>query len=62
MKQFWSVFPDGFWRILQKFEVCSKLASVNAYVHMLETGWRAGRSKKNDPVRRSIAMIFELLR
>ena len=29
--------PMGFWRILQKFEVCSKLSSVNAYVHMLES-------------------------
>ena len=27
----------GFWRILQKFEVCSKLSSVNAYFHMLES-------------------------
>ena len=27
----------GFWRILQKFEGCSKLSSVNAYVHMLES-------------------------
>ena len=37
MKQCWSFFPDGFWRILQRFEVCSKLSSVNAYVHMLES-------------------------
>ena len=29
--------PMGFWRILQKFEVWSKLSSVNAYVHMLES-------------------------
>ena len=27
----------SFWRILQKFEVFSKLSSVNAYVHMLES-------------------------
>ena len=42
-KQFWSVFSDGFRRILVKFpeflkfvqkcEVCSKLSSMNAYVH-----------------------------
>ena len=37
MKQFWSVFPDGFWRILQKFEVFAKLSSVNPYVNMLES-------------------------
>ena len=65
MKQFFGAFsPMGFWRILQKFEVCSKLSSVNAYVHMLES-WKAwdkdestsaqiksskkDRSKKNDP-------------
>ena len=27
----------GFLRILQKSEVCSKLFSVNTYVHMLES-------------------------
>ena len=29
--------PMGFWRILQKCEVCSKLSSLNAYVYMLES-------------------------
>ena len=37
MKQFWSVFPDWFLENLQECEVCSKLSSVNAYVHMLES-------------------------
>ena len=37
MKQFWSVSPDGFLEDLKKFEVCSKLSSVKAYVHMLES-------------------------
>ena len=40
MKKFWSVFLFRRWvflRILQKSEVCSKLFSVNAYVHMLES-------------------------
>ena len=37
MKPFWTVFPPmGFWRICRN-EVCSKLSSVNAYVHMLES-------------------------
>ena len=30
-------FPDGFLENLQECEVCSKLSSVNAYVHMLES-------------------------
>ena len=29
--------PMGFWRILQKCEVCSKRSLLNAYVHMLES-------------------------
>ena len=29
--------PMGLWRILQECEVCSKLSSGNAYVHMLES-------------------------
>ena len=42
----------GFWRILQECEVCSKLSSVNAYVHMLEdrqrgTGMKAQASCPN---------------
>ena len=41
MKQFWSVFPDGFLEnFIQECEVCSKLSSVNTYVHMLES-WKA---------------------
>ena len=34
---FGTFFPMGFWRILQECEVCSKLSSGNAYVHMLES-------------------------
>ena len=29
--------PMGFWRNLQECEICWKLSSVNAYVHMLES-------------------------
>ena len=66
MKHFWSVFPDGFWRILQKFEVCSKLSSVNAYFHMLESqkAWDKDESTIRDfeEGQQQQECIFERLR
>ena len=64
MKQFWSVFPNGFLEDLKKFEVCSLLSSVIcSYVGELESlgrGWKhkpraqikssqKDSRKKNDP-------------
>ena len=56
----------GFWRILQKFEVCSKLSSVNAYFHMLESqkAWDKDESTIRDfeEGQQQQEYIFERLR
>ena len=37
MKQFWSVFPDGFLDNFTEVRSMLETFSVNAYVHMLES-------------------------